>query len=56
MLNKLDKNMEHKIEENLIHDIQNPEKKVSGIGFEMSREQANQITTEFFKINEAILQ
>ncbi len=46
--------MEHKIEENIIHEATNSPEKSQG-GFEMTTEQASQITAELSKLNEAIL-
>jgi hypothetical protein len=46
--------MEHRIEENLIHEATKSNERVQE-GFEMSREQASQITAELSKLNDAIL-
>jgi hypothetical protein len=46
--------MEHKIEENLIHEAIKPTE-IKREGFEMSPEQASQITAELSKLDDAIL-
>jgi hypothetical protein len=51
---RIGKNMEKQIDENLIYEATKPTEK-SREGFEMSPEQANQITAELSKLNDAIL-